>query len=167
MKRHRRDAQQPRLYLSRRSKLAIYTVLGATWGSGAFWLIFHYLFSSQGEFGPQAHPLEHPLLVLHGACAFSALWLGGWLWSVHVQPWWSSHRRRRSGTVLIVLGAILITSGYLLYYAGGDTLREWTALAHWSVGLALVVPVLVHALRSGRYRFPQEHPRKSRGPAAS
>ena len=148
----RRRTPAPRLYLTRRGKLAIYGVFGAIWGSGVLWLIFHYFLQHQGEFGVEANSFEHPLLMLHGAAAFAALLLGGWLWKAHIAPWWDSSNRRHSGIVLIALAAMLIVSGWLLYYAGGETLREWTALAHWSIGLALALPLLVHALRSERYR---------------
>ena len=142
----------PRLYLTRRGKTAIYGVLGATWGSGILWLVVHYFFASQGEFGPEPHPLERWSLALHGAGAFATLLLGGWLWKAHVAPWWDSPNRRRSGIVLIVLGAVLIVSGYLLYYASGDALRDLIGKLHWIVGVLLALPVLVHALRSSRYR---------------
>jgi hypothetical protein len=144
--------RKPQMYLSRRGKLAIYAVLGATWCSGGAWLIFHYLLLRHGEFGDAPHPLESWSLALHGACAFATLWLGGWLWSAHVLPWWSSAKRRASGIVLIVMAAVLIASGYLLYYASDEGLRHWSGLLHWSIGLLLALPLLVHALRSGRYR---------------
>ena len=149
---HRHRQHAPRLYLSRRAKLLVYGVLGLTWSSGVLWLIFHYFFARAGEFGVEANPLEHPLIVLHGGGAFGALWLAGWLWSTHIMPWWNGSRRRASGIVLTTLGGVLIGSGWLLYYASGDELRAWTGVIHWSVGLALVVPLLVHALRAGRYR---------------
>ena len=155
MKHHRHQTYKPRLYLSARAKLVTYAVVGLTWCSGVLWLIFHYFFSRQGEFGAEADPFEHPLLVLHGACAFAALWLAGWVWHVHVQPWWSSPRRRGSGIVLIAFGAVLIMSGWLLYYAGDDELRRWSSVVHWGTGLALVVPLLVHGLRAARYRNSQ------------
>ena len=148
----RRRTPAPRLYLTRRGKFAIYGVLGATWGSGVLWLVVHYFLARQGEFGAEPHPLEHWSLALHGAGAFATLLLGGWLWKAHVAPWWDSPNRRHSGIVLIALGAVLIGSGYLLYYASGDALRELIGKLHWIVGLALALPLLVHALRSGRYR---------------
>ena len=148
----RRRTPAPRLYLTRRGKFAIYGVLGATWGSGVLWLVVHYFLARQGEFGAEPHPLEHWSLALHGAGAFATLLLGGWLWKAHVAPWWDSPNRRRSGIVLIVLGAVLIVSGYLLYYASGDALRDLIGKLHWIVGVLLALPVLVHALRSSRYR---------------
>ena len=148
----RRRTAAPRLYLTRRGKLAIYGVFGATWGSGILWLVFHYFLARQGEFGAEPHPLEHWTLALHGAGAFATLLLGGWLWKAHVAPWWDSPNRRHSGIVLIALGAALIASGYLLYYASGDALRDFIGKLHWIIGLLLALPLLVHALRSGRYR---------------
>jgi hypothetical protein len=165
-----RIAHKPRLYLSRRAKLAIYAVLGATWISGVTWLVLHYLLARHGEFGDEPHPLESWLLALHGACAFAALWLGGWLWSAHVLPWWSSDKRRSSGIVLIGVTAVLVVSGYLLYYASNENLRDVVRVLHWSIGLSLVLPLAVHALRSGRYRNSdaagQDRPRKSHRPTA-
>lgn len=147
-----RRSPPPRLYLSRRGKFAIYGLLGVTWGSGILWLILHYLLSRQGEFGAEPHPLEHWSLALHGAGAFATALLGGWLWKAHIAPWWDSPNRRSSGIVLIALGAVLIVSGYLLYYASGDTLRDIIGKLHWIIGIVSVLPLLVHALRSGRYR---------------
>ena len=147
-----RIGRRPQLYLSRRGKLTIYAVIGATWFTGVAWLIFHYLMQQHGEFGAEPHPLEAVSLALHGACAFATLWLSGWLWKAHVVPWWDTRKRRTSGIVLIGLGAILIVSGYLLYYASDEGLRHWSGLLHWSVGLVLVLPLVVHALRSGLYR---------------
>jgi len=51
---------------------------------------------------------------------------------------------------LIAIGGFLIASGYLLYYA--SDWRDAIRVLHWSIGLLLALPLLVHALRSGRYR---------------
>ena len=109
-----RHGKRPRMHLSPRAKALIYVVLGVAWGSGVLWLIFHYFFPHHGEFGDEPNPLEHPLIVLHGAGAFAALWLAGWLWTTHIVPWWNSPSRRSSGIVLIAMGALLVVSGWLL-----------------------------------------------------
>jgi len=154
MKLRVRKLRQPRLYLTRRGKVATYAVLGAAWGTGILWIIFHYWFARQGEFGREPFPAEHWSLAAHGAAAFGALLLGGWLWPAHIGPWWTSGKRRSSGVVLIGMAVILIVSGYALYYASSESLRDWIAVLHWSVGLAFAVPFGVHALSSGRYRAP-------------
>ena len=152
---HRYGSRRSALELGTRRKALIYTVLVVTWLSGAAWLILHYFLSNRGEFGVEPNPLEFWMLALHGACAFAFLWLAGWLWTTHIVPWWRGRQRRRaSGVTLIAFGVVLIVSGYLLYYGSGDSLREWTALVHWIVGLAAAIPMLVHAVRSSRYRRP-------------
>jgi hypothetical protein len=152
MRPHRRHGRRPHLHLSRRSKLAIYLVLGGAWLSGALWWFARWALARQGEFGREPHPLETWMPMLHGATAFAALWLGGWLWAAHVLPWWRSGQRRRSGVVLIAALAALTASGYLLYYLGNDTARSWASALHWIIGLALAIPLAAHAIGSRRYR---------------
>lgn len=144
------------IFLSRANKLAIYIVLLSTWGSGAGWLLFHYFLRQRGPFGLEPNPFEACWLTLHGAGAFACLWLGGWLWSRHVMPWWRSDRRRVSGLVLIGLGAVLILTGYLLYYASADRLRQVVSLSHWISGLVLALPLAIHAVRGHRHRHSRE-----------
>jgi hypothetical protein len=149
----RHAQRRPSLEMNRRRKTIVYTALVLTWLTGAAWLLLHYFFQRQGDFGSEPHPLEFWMLAMHGACAFAVLWLLGWIWTTHIVPWWSGGRRRRaSGVVLISFAVVLIASGYLLYYGSGDALREWTGVIHWSIGLAAAIPVFVHALRSRRYR---------------
>ena len=145
-------ARRPSLELTRRRKFLIYAILVSTWSSGALWLMLHYFAQRRGDFGIEPHPLEFWMLALHGACAFATLWLAGWIWTTHILPWWHGQRRRNSGIVLIAVAGVLIVSGYLLYYASGDAVREWVSLIHWCVGLAAAIPMVVHALRSRRYR---------------
>ncbi len=126
-------------------------MFGLLWISGIGWLVFHYFLQQVGEFGAMPHPLEAWCLCLHGAAAFASLWLISLLWAIHLVPGWKS-RRRPSGIVLSVFTAVLVLSGYLLYYAGGDRVHEIVALAHWLVGLVLAVPLLLHGLRGRRAR---------------
>jgi hypothetical protein len=155
MKRLRRKGMRSRGHFSQRRKIAIYGVFGALWGSGMLWLVFHYFLPLRGPFGNMPNPAERWLIALHGASAFAALWLGGWLWHAHVAPWWRNGKRRRSGMFLVALGGVLIVSGYALYYANDDTLRRIASTTHWLLGLLFALPLAVHGMRSGRYRAPQ------------
>ena len=130
-----RHAYRPRMELTRRRKWMIYGVLGSCWLSGVAWLIAHYWLAQAGE----PSPFEAWSLIAHGATAFAMLWLAGWLWAAHIQPWWSSGKRRVSGIVLCAAVLLLIVSGHLLYYAAGDSVREWTAFVHWIIGLAIAL----------------------------
>lgn len=152
MKRRLRQGAHSRAFLTRRQKYAVYGICALLWISGAIWLPVHYLLRQQGPFGDVPNPAEHWLIVAHGAGAFAALWLGGWLWRAHVTPWRRAGMRRNSGNALLWVGGGLIVSGWLLYYAAGDSLRAAVSLAHWSVGLAAAPALLAHALRSSGYR---------------
>jgi hypothetical protein len=48
---------------------------------------------------------------------------------------------------MFVLIVWLTGSGYLLYYLSSDTLISTASLAHWSVGLLLPVPFILHRWR--------------------
>jgi hypothetical protein len=132
--------------LSKRRELAVYAVFGVLWLSGAVWLALRYFLRSKAEFGELPHPLEPWAIRLHALAAFASLWLLGQLWIVHLVPSWRAHRRS-SGIVLGVIAGVLVATGYLLYYASGDTTRAIVSLAHWTLGLALPLPLLLHALR--------------------
>jgi multisubunit Na+/H+ antiporter MnhG subunit len=131
---------------------AIYATFIATWITGVLWLLFHYFMTQQGEFGPEPHPLEAWSLRLHGLCAFVALWIGGWLWAAHARPALGFVRQRKSGITICSIFVILAVTGYLLYYASDDALRDVVRLVHWIVGLALLAPFALHALRGSRIR---------------
>ena len=130
---------------ARRRWLVNLTGLGL-WLTGLAWLGLHYFGVRQGEFGAEHNPLEAWSLAAHGAFAFLALWALGLLWGVHVVNGWRLRRRRWTGGVLLGVFAILILSGYLLYYAGEDTVRPAVSLVHWAVGLLVLVAYLAHRL---------------------
>jgi hypothetical protein len=123
---------------------AVYSISAGVWVTGAAWLIFHYFMRLKSEFGFEAHPLEPWWLKLHGALAFSAMALLGLLWGVHVLNGWTRNKRRWSGAVLFGVACFLVVSGYLLYYLGDDSLRDWTSVAHWAVGLAVAALFVWH-----------------------
>ena len=130
--------------LPRPRRLAVYAIGAATWATGTLYLIFHTFLQTQGEFGPEANPLEPWWLKSHGAAAFASLWLFGLLWGVHALNGWNARRRRWSGGLLFVTFAVLIASGYLLYYTGEDAMRAIVSILHWVIGLAAPVAFVWH-----------------------
>lgn len=151
----RRAAHPFGLGIPHRRKAALYAALAALFGTGILWLVFHYFMQAPGEFGPQPHALEAWWLRLHGACAFVLLWFAGLLWGTHARPALLQPRWRISGISILALLALLAATGYLLYYAADDVLREIVRLTHWLTGLALAVPLLIHVIgirRSKRQR---------------
>ena len=122
----------------------LYAVAAALWASGALWLVAHYFWAGQSEYGPATSPAEPWALRLHGLFAMAALAFLGLLWAVHVVRGWTAGRRRWSGGLLFALSLVLVLTGYLLYYVGDDDLRGWASLAHWSLGLAALPAFLLH-----------------------
>jgi len=138
--------------LGRPRCLAVYVVGVGVWLSGGLWLLFHYFFLEQGEFGPKTNPLENWWLKLHGAFAIAAIWVFGLLWGAHVTQAWPLSRRRWSGSVMTCMLFWLTLSGYLLYYAGGETARSIISILHWSIGLACPIAFFWHRFNIQRRR---------------
>ena len=143
---------QDPVHLGAARRRLLYGVGIGLWLSGAGWLVFHYFLRMQGEFGPEENPLTHWWLAAHGLFGFAALWVLGLLWGQHIVGAWRTGRRRLSGLVLCGLLAILIASGYLLYYAGGEKTRALAAIVHWAIGLALPLPYILHRILKSRAR---------------
>ena len=93
-------------------------------------------------------PAAAMLMKIHGAIAMLALVLLGTLLVQHVPTGWMSLKNRRSGTLLVGSLIWLAVSGYLLYYAGGESLRSFAAASHLWIGLAACVIVALHIRRS-------------------
>ncbi len=120
--------------------------------SGAAWLYLHYFVRIEGEFGPIHHPSEHFLITVHGISA--ALMMVG-LGSVipgHVSRAWSMQRNVRTGVFMLTMMTILSLSGYFLYYLGAQVFRDFTAIVHWVIGLALPFLVWLHVQRGVKTR---------------
>ena len=93
-------------------------------------------------------PLASVLMKVHGGAAMVALVLIGTLIAHHIPAGWSSFKNRWSGVLLLTMLGWLVASGYLLYYAGGETLRFFASQSHLWVGLAGCVVVALHLWRS-------------------
>ena len=127
-------------------RAAVYAIGLGLWSSGGLWLLFHYFVVHHGAFGPSPDPAEPWWLTLHGAFAFAAIGMFGFLWGVHIVAGWSAGRRRRSGGLLAGALAWLMVSGYLLYYLGDEDLRAIVSVLHWSIGLASPIALIAHGL---------------------
>lgn len=120
--------------------------------SGATWLLLHYFGQIDGEFGPEINPFEPWMMKLHGLFLIPALLGIGAMFVAHIPKGWNHKEQRVLG---ISLGAALLgltSSGYLLYYAGGETLRAWTSMIHWTTGLIMPVIFVWHYWNGDRLR---------------
>jgi hypothetical protein len=123
---------------------------GALWLSGGAWLMLRYFGRTPGEFGPQMNPLEPWMMKAHGLALIPALLALGGLFVSHIPKGWKQPHQRIAGVLLATLLGALIASGYLLYYASGESLREWSSIAHWAMGLLLPMVFVWHYVRGLR-----------------
>ena len=143
----RRDAirlQRPHRYL-------FYFLLAALFLTGVYWAYIAYLIESPNEAQSSWKSLS---MKIHGAAAMSILVVVGTILHGHVRFAWRARRNRANGVFFLAVFAILIVTGYGLYYAGGEMMRAWTSWIHLGVGLALPLLLVVHIFL-GRKTRPQ------------
>ena len=147
-----KPALKPPMKIARPYRIGLYVTGWGVWLTGVLWVLYHYFMRVKGPFGFKTNPLEEWWLISHGAFAVLATFLFGWMWSQHVVTGWDMRWRRRSGGTMAGVTIFLIVSGYLLYYIGNPDLLNWTAIAHWAIGIAALALFFVHWLSKSRPR---------------
>jgi MFS family permease len=127
----------------------LYAVLALVFLSGVAWAYWNYLAASPGDFEMSAKTWA---MKIHGAAAMAVLVLVGVLLNEHVRLAWRARRNRANGSVFLSAFAFLTITGYGLYYAGGERLREWTSWIHLAIGLVLPILLLIHIFLGRRTR---------------
>jgi hypothetical protein len=130
--------------MPRGQRALVYLVVGLIWLSGCVWLYLDYFVAKRGPFGSTPHPLEPPILRLHGVVAVLCIYLFGWITARHVTRWWPRGLRRASGGSLAALLAVLSVSGFALFFLTDDASQHAVAVIHDIVGLALTVSAVQH-----------------------
>ena len=116
------------------------------WLSGGAWLLLHYFGQKEGQFGPEMNPLEPWMMKVHGLVLIPVLLGIGGMFVAHIPNGWDHVHQRVAGVALCAVLAVLVASGYMLYYVGDDSLRKWTSVAHWLIGLGLPAVFTWHYL---------------------
>lgn len=127
-------------------KMLVWTSL-LLWLTGFVWLGFHYFGRVEGEFGPEINPIETWMLRLHGLFVIPAYVGLGSLLITHIPLGWKDRAQRPAAIALTTIFALLIISGYALYYVGTVELRDFSSLFHWIVGLAAPTVFIWHYRR--------------------
>ncbi len=138
--RHRRAPHGKRVAESRmpsRQRAAIYLVLGGLWLSGCLWLVLDQFFARPGQFGPMPHPWQPAILLVHGIVAIFGMYLLGWVTARHVLKWWPGRLRRLSGATLATFLALLVVTGFALFFVSDDRWQRAAATFHDVLGLAV------------------------------
>jgi hypothetical protein len=151
-------AERVRLGVSARR--ALYVTIAATVLSGMWWLGIHFanvLFASRND-DLQRLAQEAVALKVHGATAFAILLALGAMGAYHVRRGWGIGRNRGSGSIVVAFCALLVVTGYALYYLVTEDSRTTVSVLHWGFGLAFVPLLIVHIAlgrRSRRIAFVQ------------
>lgn len=106
------------------------------------------LFGPTGAYLPEVWALtwRHATAVIHGLLAGWSILMLGALLARHALPMWRVQRVRWSGVlVLFVWGALALSGQFSQYGADGAT-RDWVVAMHGWLGVAFLLPVLLHTL---------------------
>ncbi|MEO7597598.1 MAG: hypothetical protein ABIV50_01610 [Opitutus sp.] len=139
------------LRFGRRLRRWFYTVFAVLFLSGVIWLALS-LTQAASESDSEVRAAQPALMKIHGAAAMASIFLLGVILPLHIRRGWKSGRNRTTGSVMIGLCAVLILSGYALYYAGGEQARHASALLHDGLGLLLPTTLLWHIIVGRRAR---------------
>ena len=128
---------------------ALYGICAVLWISGSYWLYVSYFAGNATEF---ATPNPAPALLpeLHGAAAMAFLLALGALLPRHLPQGWRQKRQRPSGLLLVVVCAILVLTGWGLYYFSAEGLRAATRVIHSVLGVLLPLAMAGHVWRVRR-----------------
>jgi len=127
---------------------------GLLWLTGCYWLILHFFFARPSDFGPVQHPWSPLILRNHGWIAVAGGFLLGWVSAGHVNERWSQGVKRVSGISMATLAAVLVLTGYALYYTT-DRIHDAAGFVHEILGGAAIVFALVHWRRYRIARRPR------------
>jgi hypothetical protein len=146
MTRHRKASLQRHVNvrLERWHRRCIYGITAWLTATGLLWLLAHYLLRPVGEFGEGVNPLEPWSMKLHGAGAMVALFFIGSLMNSHMRRALKAGRNLASGWSMIALLSALTASGYALYYVASEHSRPTWSAAHWIIGVALPLLLVLH-----------------------
>jgi hypothetical protein len=131
-----RTRKRSQLSLAEGHKAALHGATALLWISGVVWLLYQY--------GPENHAVQSLCMKIHGAATMLFLMVFGTLFLQHVPLGWKRDRQRPSGVLLVSACAILVITGWALYYAGEETVRRASHWIHIVVGGALPAVIALH-----------------------
>lgn len=134
----------------------LYGVLCLSWCSGVLFFILSRWMLVEGDFGPEKHPWQFPVLMVHGAAAFLIMVSYGSVLLSHVTATWRLKRLRGLGLTLVAMLCFQIISAWFLYYLSNDEIRAWLANIHGAVGLSFPLVLTIHIVQGLKDRAAQQ-----------
>jgi len=137
----------PKLYRN-----GLFTVLAASWTTGIIFFILSRYITVPGDFGPEKHPWQYPVLQIHGAAAFFMMMAFGSIIATHIPMTWKLQRLRKLGLTMAAAIGLQIVSAYFLYYLANEDWRAWVANSHAALGVSLPLLLASHIVVGRRSR---------------
>lgn len=129
--------------LSERHERWVHVILAALYSTGAAWIVLRYGVREEGLDSVWSVARAW-MLRLHGAAAMLTLIALGSLLAIHVPSAWRARTNLSSGIAMLAILAVLTLTGWLLYYASGEALREAASYAHMAIGSVTPALLLWH-----------------------
>lgn len=145
------------LRLERWHRRCVYASVALVATSGAVWLIARYFLRHAGEFGETIHPIEPWAMKVHGGAAMIMLFFLGSLMNSHIRRAIKARRNLMSGWSMVGSMALLIATGFGLYYLADERTRPLWSLFHWAIGVGLPLVGSVHLLAGRASRYGPRH----------
>ena len=130
--------------LSARHERWMHVVLTFVYVTGIAWMSLHYGINRGAGLEDGWLIAEKWALHAHGAAAMVALVGFGSTLAVHVPSAWRLERNLVSGVAMLTTAVLLTVTGWLLYYASGESARAWSSYVHMAVGSATPLVLLWH-----------------------
>jgi hypothetical protein len=137
--------------LSRLHQAVLYGAFLVLWVSGVSWYVLHDGLTWLGELPEDlSSPLPPVLLQIHGGAAMAALLVLGSLTPQHIKWAWTGKMNRGTGLLMLATQALLVVTGYALYYAGDEAMRNFASGLHLAIGAGFPLLLLWHILEGRR-----------------
>ncbi len=131
-------------------KIIFFTACIALYVSGVAYFYFEHFVRVATDFGSDQSPYQALILHLHGMVGLVFLSLFGYLWATHIRPGLRGRARKTSGLTMLVAVLVLCLTVPGLYYLGSEKLRAIFSNLHTYLGLAAIVPFVVHYVKRAR-----------------
>jgi hypothetical protein len=133
-----------RVALSTRHERWIHVALIFVYVTGIAWMSLHYGVNRGSALEDGWRIAETWTLRAHGAAAMAALIAFGSVLAIHIPSAWKLERNLLSGISMLAAVVLLAVTGWLLYYAPGESARAWSSYVHMAVGFAGPLVLLWH-----------------------
>jgi len=130
--------------LSARHKIWLAVIFGLLYATGIAWAALHYGVNRDDGLETPWRIAETWTLRAHGAAAMATLIAFGSMLPAHVPAAWKLNRNVVSGIGMLATLLVLVATGWLLYYAAGESLRAWSSYLHMGIGIGAPLAVLWH-----------------------